>query len=67
MSTSTTPQATGESQNAGTFEAKAYAAQSATSALAPYQIPRREPRPQDVQIRNPVLRRVSLGLASGKE
>ncbi len=33
-----------------TFPAKAYAAHSATSPLAPFTIPRREPRPQDLQI-----------------
>lgn len=37
-------------QSAGTYTAKAYAAQSATSGLAGSSIPRREPRPQDVQI-----------------
>src|SRR5881227_184739 len=49
MSTSTIPQ-TSESQTPSTSAAKAYAAQSSTSALAPYQIQRREPRPQDIQI-----------------
>src|ERR1700682_554612 len=33
-----------------TFTAKAYAAGSATSSLAPFTLPRRSPRPQDVQI-----------------
>ncbi len=33
-----------------TYTAKAYAAQSATSALAGSSIPRRSPRPQDIQI-----------------
>ena len=33
-----------------TFTAKAYAAQSATAPLAPFTVPRRAPRPQDVQI-----------------
>ena len=33
-----------------TFPAKAYAAQSATSPLAPHTVQRRSPRPQDVQI-----------------
>ena len=33
-----------------TFTAKAYAAQSATSPLAPFAVPRRTPGPQDVQI-----------------
>ncbi|HEX8173041.1 MAG TPA: NAD(P)-dependent alcohol dehydrogenase [Thermoanaerobaculia bacterium] len=32
------------------YQAKAYAAQSATSPLAPTTIPRRDPRPSDVQI-----------------
>jgi uncharacterized zinc-type alcohol dehydrogenase-like protein len=32
------------------FTAKAYAAQGATKPLAPFTIPRRSPRPQDVQI-----------------
>jgi uncharacterized zinc-type alcohol dehydrogenase-like protein len=49
MSTSTIPQAS-ESQAPKTFAAKAYAAQSSTSPLAPHQIKRREPRPQDIQI-----------------
>ena len=35
---------------AKTYEARAYAASSASSALAPVTIRRREPRPQDVQI-----------------
>jgi alcohol dehydrogenase (NADP+) len=33
-----------------TFTAKAYAAHSATTALAPFTLPRRVPRPQDIQI-----------------
>src|SRR6202158_90587 len=33
-----------------TFAAKAYAAQSVTSGMAPLNIARRDPRPQDVQI-----------------
>ncbi|HTZ46391.1 MAG TPA: NAD(P)-dependent alcohol dehydrogenase [Verrucomicrobiae bacterium] len=33
-----------------TYTAKAYAAHGATTPLAPFTIPRREPRPQDVQI-----------------
>lgn len=33
-----------------TFTAKAFAANSATSPLAPFSLPRRSPRPQDVQI-----------------
>src|SRR6202790_4599763 len=39
-----------ESQKPQTFPAKAFAAQSATSRLAPYSIKRRAPRPQDVQL-----------------
>src|SRR4051812_4006514 len=49
MSTSAIPQAS-EAQTPKTFAAKAYAAQNSTSPLAPYQIRRREPRPQDIQI-----------------
>jgi len=33
-----------------TFAAKAFSAQNPTSALAPFTLPRRSPRPQDVQI-----------------
>jgi uncharacterized zinc-type alcohol dehydrogenase-like protein len=33
-----------------TFTARAYAAHSATTALVPFTLPRRSPRPQDVQI-----------------
>jgi len=39
-----------ESQKPQTFTAKAFAAQSPTSGLAPFTIPRRSPQPQDVQI-----------------
>jgi uncharacterized zinc-type alcohol dehydrogenase-like protein len=39
-----------ETQKPQTFPAKAFAAQSATSRLAPYSIKRRAPRPQDVQL-----------------
>ena len=39
-----------DSQKPQTFPAKAYAAQSKTSALAPFTLLRRSPRPQDVQI-----------------
>src|SRR6202040_4291264 len=39
-----------ESQKPQTFPAKAFAAQSATSPLAPLSIQRRSPRSQDVQI-----------------
>jgi uncharacterized zinc-type alcohol dehydrogenase-like protein len=38
------------SSKAQTFAARAYAAQSATSGMAPFTIQRRSPRPQDVQI-----------------
>src|SRR6202795_1119455 len=38
------------SEKAKTFAAGAFAAQSPTSGLAAFSIPRREPRPQDVQI-----------------
>src|ERR1700730_15047214 len=37
-------------QKPGTFAAKAFAAQSASSSMAPYSFERRSPRPQDVQI-----------------
>jgi alcohol dehydrogenase (NADP+) len=43
-------QAVKETQKAETFVAKAYAAHSPNSALAPFTLPRRSPRPQDVQI-----------------
>src|ERR1700726_821195 len=39
-----------ETQKTQTFPAKAFAAQSATSPLAPHSIKRRSPRPQDVQL-----------------
>ena len=39
-----------ETQKTQTFAAKAFAAQSATSRLAPHSIKRRSPRPQDVQL-----------------
>ncbi len=39
-----------DTQKPQTFVAKAFAAQSATSGLAPYSFQRRSPRPQDVQI-----------------
>jgi alcohol dehydrogenase (NADP+) len=39
-----------ESSNRLTFLSKAFAAQSATSGLGPYTIPRRTPCGQDVQI-----------------
>ena len=40
----------GTSSNPPTFTAKAYSAHSATTALEPFTLPRRSPRPQDVQI-----------------
>src|SRR6476469_6350804 len=49
MSTSTMPQAEAPHTPA-TFAARAYAAQSSSSPLAPYKIQRRDPRPQDIQI-----------------
>ena len=39
-----------ENQKPQTFTAKAFAAQSTTSAMAPFTLQRRSPRPQDVQI-----------------
>jgi alcohol dehydrogenase (NADP+) len=39
-----------EAQKPQTFTAKAYAANSATSGMAPFTLRRRAPRPQDVQI-----------------
>jgi uncharacterized zinc-type alcohol dehydrogenase-like protein len=45
-----TPPAQSASSNAKTFTAKAFAAKSATSGLSATSIPRREPRPQDIQI-----------------
>src|SRR2546427_4289421 len=39
-----------EAQKPETFAAKAFAAQSAAAPLAPFTLPRRSPRPQDVQI-----------------
>ena len=44
------PAAEDGSSKPQTFIAKAYAAHSATTALAPFTISRRSPRPQDVQI-----------------
>jgi alcohol dehydrogenase (NADP+) len=41
---------TKQTQKPQTFPAKAFAAQSATSPLAPHSIKRRSPRPQDVQL-----------------
>ena len=38
----------GSSSKPQTFTAKAYAAQTASSALAPFILARRSPRPQDV-------------------
>jgi uncharacterized zinc-type alcohol dehydrogenase-like protein len=39
-----------EAQKPQTFPAKAFAAQSASSSMAPYTVQRRSPRPEDVQI-----------------
>ncbi len=44
------PARDGQSSKPQTFAAKAYAARSATSSLAPFNISRRDPRPQDVHI-----------------
>ena len=44
------PEKDDSSSKTQTFTAKAYAAHSATSPLAPFTIARRSPRPQDVQI-----------------
>jgi alcohol dehydrogenase (NADP+) len=44
------PEKDDSSSKPQTFTAKAYAAHSATSPLAPFTIARRSPRPQDVQI-----------------
>jgi alcohol dehydrogenase (NADP+) len=45
-----TAQAERQSANKGAYPARAFAAQSATSGLAGTSIPRRDPRPQDIQI-----------------
>jgi alcohol dehydrogenase (NADP+) len=42
--------ASDQSSKPKTFTAKAFAAQSATTPLVPFTIPRRDPRPQDIQI-----------------
>ncbi|HEY1214521.1 MAG TPA: alcohol dehydrogenase catalytic domain-containing protein, partial [Bryobacteraceae bacterium] len=39
-----------QSELQGAYSAKAFSARSATSGLAPGSIPRRNPRPQDIQI-----------------
>jgi len=44
------PVAENQTHEAAAYNAKAYAAQSATSSLAPFSVPRRELRPDDVQI-----------------
>ena len=44
------PEKDNSSSKPQTFTAKAYAAHSATSPLAPFTVARRSPRPQDVQI-----------------
>jgi uncharacterized zinc-type alcohol dehydrogenase-like protein len=48
--TETAQQTAKETQKPQTFAAKAFAAQSPTSGMAPFTLQRREPRPQDVQI-----------------
>jgi len=48
--TETAQQTAKVSQKPQTFTAKAFAAQSSTSGMAPFTLQRREPRPQDVQI-----------------
>jgi uncharacterized zinc-type alcohol dehydrogenase-like protein len=50
MSEAARPAQEAKSAKPQTFAAKAYAAQNATSPLAPFNISRRDPRPQDVQI-----------------
>src|ERR1700729_2737277 len=45
-----TPASQDISSKAQTFTAKAYAAHSPTGSMAPFTVPRRSPRPQDVQI-----------------
>ena len=45
-----TAQQTAKEQKPHTYPAKAFAAQSATSGLAPFHFERRSPGPQDVQI-----------------
>ena len=44
------PVAENQTHEAAAYKAKAYAAKSATSSLAPFSVPRRELRPDDVQI-----------------
>jgi alcohol dehydrogenase (NADP+) len=39
-----------ETNRSATFSSKAYAAQGATSGLAPFSVQRRNPRPEDVQV-----------------
>ena len=48
--TETAQQIARETERPQTFPAKAFAAQSETSPLGPFTLPRRSPRPQDVQI-----------------
>jgi len=50
MSEAARPAKDSKSTKPQTFPAKAYAANSTTSGLAPFSISRRDPRPQDVQI-----------------
>ena len=48
--TETAQQPARDNQKPKSFAAKAFAAPGATAAMAPYQVQRREPRPEDVQI-----------------
>jgi alcohol dehydrogenase (NADP+) len=50
MSTLTTPVAEPHAPASAAYKAKAFAAQSATSGLTPFSVPRRDLRPDDVQI-----------------
>ncbi len=50
MSGVAVPVAENQALETAAYKAKAYAAQSATSQLAPFSVPRRELRPDDVQI-----------------
>ena len=50
MSGVATPVAEPQAPKSAAYKAKAYAAQSATSGLAPFSVPRRDLRPDDVQV-----------------
>jgi len=57
------------SKTATTFKTAGYAAHSTTGPLTPFSFERREPGPNDLQIENPRVRRLSLGpgkLARGR-